>query len=238
MKLTTMLLTLTLLSGVALPPAHPGGASNTAVQQPGERQVPFRKVVNGRADPAAIRDTVAYDVFFRSLVFPSREGAEAESRLTALAGGLKITAEEADEIRAVAEEFNQNVVAFDEIAAGIKGKHLPNLSSDDAHELAGLQKRKEALITSTVTTLPARLGRRVADALRLHIAGYLKPRVRSLQPPASNHRHDSAGARPRPVRFTKAGYSPAQTTYNIGMGGYGHLYLAAGRTPRLSTGKA
>ncbi|MCA1620031.1 MAG: hypothetical protein LC795_12110 [Acidobacteria bacterium] len=189
--------------------------------------MPFRNVINGKDNPSAVADAVAYDLFFRSLVASPRESDATRSLLRALAGNMGVTAEQADAMRAVAEEFSQTVAPLDARAAVIKEKHLPYLTPDDARQLTGLQKQKEALIASTVASLPGKLGRQLADKLLLHVRGYVKPRVRSLQPPTSDHRHDplshSKGGSPR---FMKASYAPTQTTYDgVGMNGYGHLYV-------------
>jgi hypothetical protein len=224
MRLTTPLLALSLI--VSLLASFIPGNSLRASQTETIKQEKFTNIVNGKNNPSLISDTVAYDVFFRSLVSSPRESAATQSRLRDLARKMGIAAGDADAIRAVAEEFSQNVALFDEQAGAIKDKHLPNLTPEDANQLTDLQKQKEALITSTVASLIGRLGRRLADALRLHITGYVKPRVRSMQVPPSNHRHDSAGrGNAGAFHILKAGYNPARSYFGIGMNGYGHLYM-------------
>ncbi len=224
MKLTASLLVLSFFCA-SLVPVAPSGSSS-ASQAEAAQQVNFKKIINGKDNPSLIADTVAYDVFFRSLTFSPQESAAVQSRLRALADKMGITVEEASAIRAAAEEFSQSVAALDVQAAEIKEKHLPNLTPGDASQLTGLQKQKEALITSTVASNSTRLGRQLADKLLLHIVGYVKPRVRSLQPPTPDHQHDSlshknAGS----PRFIKTSYAPAQTYNGLGVGGYGHLYV-------------
>lgn len=224
MKLTASLLALSFLCA-SLMLAAPHGAAR-ASQAVTAKEVPFKNVINGKDKPSFIADAVAYDVFFRALVSSPAESAAAQSRLRALAVQMGISDGEADAIRAAAEEFNQNVALFDAQAGDIKDKHLPNLTPGDVGQLTALQKQKESLIISTVASLPARLGRQLAGKLRLHITGYVKRRVRSLQPPTPDHNHHDAGLRGGgPPRFLKAGFAPAQTYNNFGMGAYGHLYV-------------
>jgi hypothetical protein len=192
MQLTPLLLTVTLLlSSMSFSPNNnaPGsdptkdGSTQARPEAQSGHEKPFRDVVNGERNPAAIADSVAYDLFFRSLIFAPEERAVAESRLQALAAELELSEAETNLLREFAEKYNERVVALDRRAETIKDKHLSNLDAQDVEQLSALQKQKEAIVTSTVASLPSRFAQATASKLRSYIDGRVKRRVRSVQPP-------------------------------------------------------
>jgi hypothetical protein len=190
------------------------------------RQAAFSKIINGKDNPSLIADRVAFDIFFRSLEFPADEQVVAESRYKSLAEEMQLPAEQVSAIVSVAKSYNRDVADLDRQARLVKDKHLPNLSEEDVRQLVGLQRQKEAMIASVAASLTARLSAPTADKLRAYVVNNVKPRVRSVQPhdPQSHHQH-AAFALTDGVKFLPAAYRPPQTYNNIGMNGYGHLYM-------------
>lgn len=225
MTYLTTLLTVTLLYSIAFP-----GIPRITVKAEQEQNSPqhrlFQKIINGKDNPSQITDLVAYELFFRSLIFRPEESALGQSRLRALAEEMALTTAEGDILRAAAENFTKRMVSLENRVAEVKDKHLPNLSSEDINELVGLRKHKESIIKSAVVTLPATLGRRLASKVHTHINARVKQRVRSVQPLIPNHQHEvTIENQPRGVRFSRAKFIAKPQYDGIGMNGMGHLYI-------------
>ncbi|HEX8068308.1 MAG TPA: hypothetical protein VF546_00050 [Pyrinomonadaceae bacterium] len=225
MKFTAALLTFSLLiisggpqfitkSGVCYAQAHDHTRDNSA---------PFKSVVNGAETPAAVKETVAYDLFFRSLTFRPDEQGIAESRIRVLSEQLNLTAGQSGRLVALAQYFQTQVSPLDTQAAQIKAKHLLNLQAEDARQLSVLQARKEQFVASFINSSEAQLGPLLTTKLQEHIGSYVKPRIESFQPQAAEA-FNRQGTEGQLLNFVPAGYAPPVTQQNVGMSGYGHLY--------------
>lgn len=226
MKLTTILLSLLLLSLLAFPCGSSALHHASAAQQHSHNgHKPFANVIDGSHSPSLISDTVAYELFLRSLVFRADEASAAESRHRALAEELNLSIGEIRAIVLQAQAFAQAADIFDRKAAQIKEKHLPNLTPQDAGELLSLQKRKEALLDAAITAFPRKLGADISDRLRAYVGEHVKRGIRSVQPVRPTDEGIPASGARRGLRLMAARYAPAQNYNGVGMYGYGHLYM-------------
>jgi hypothetical protein len=192
---------------------------------PQQQSHPFADAMDGSANPFLIKDYVAYDLFFRSLVFGPEESNLADSRLQALAKELKLTDAEVTALRAVAEEFTQQVGVLDRQVAQIKDKHLPNLSSQDVDRLVNLQAQKEATINSTIEALPAQIGPKGAAKIRVHINKSFMRKIRSVKPSDDLHLNHAAGMKMSGALSSSSPSLPTSVQQRVGMNGYGHLVI-------------
>lgn len=226
MKLTATAAIALLTSTLAFGPWATNSGTSVAQTDPHAGHAQAETVIEGSQTPSLIRDTVAYESFFRSLVFAPEEADLAVGRVAALAVELDVSAEKAEAVRAVAEDLARALQPLDAQATAIKdSKHLPNLNAADASQLAGLQQRKEAIINSTAAGLDRRLGREAAEKVRQYVERDVKPRVRSFR--AAAPRVERGAGPAEGAYFLSAGYSPAQTYNGVGMNGYGHLYVSS-----------
>jgi hypothetical protein len=192
---------------------------------PQQQSHPFADAMDGSANPFLIKDHVAYDLFFRSLVFSPEESNLADSRLQALAQELKLTDAEALALRATAEEFTRQVGVLDRQVAQIKDKHLPNLSSQDVDGLVNLQAQKEAVINSTIAALAATIGPKGAPKIRAYINKSFKRKIRSVRPSAGSHLNHAAGMKMSGSLSSSSLSLPTSAQQRVGMNGYGHLVI-------------
>jgi len=216
--------TAALPSNAAFPFRHNSHESYMATS-PQQQSHPFSDAMDGSANLFLIKDHVAYDLFFRSLVFSPEESNLADSRFQALAQELKLTDAEATALRAVAEEFARQVGVLDRQVAQIKDKHLPNLSSQDVDGLVNLQAQKEAIINSTIAALAARIGPKGAAKIRAHISQSFKRKIRSVRPPDDSHLNHAAGMKMSGVLSSSSPALPTSVQQRVGMYGYGHLVM-------------
>ncbi|HEX8072943.1 MAG TPA: hypothetical protein VF546_23560 [Pyrinomonadaceae bacterium] len=220
-----MKLTATLVSSILLLAVLPGVCSSglsRAQTHDHAAQATAGDLADGITNPSGVSDSVAYDIFLRSFTFRPEESAYAAGWLRALANEMGLSATEADALRRAAAEYDQLASVLDERAARISDRRLPNLTMQDAAELAELQRRKEALVASFVASFPDRLGQRLAGLSQSYVERRVKPRVRNFQPQTTPQLSQH-----KPVRFMTTGLSPAQTYNGVGMNGYGHLYISS-----------
>jgi hypothetical protein len=222
--ITIVSTTAALPSNIAFPLRRHSHESYMAIS-PQQQSHPFADAMDGSANPFLIKDHVAYDLFFRSLVFSPEESNLADSRLQALAQELKLTDAEATAMRAVAEEFTRQVGVLDRQVAQIKDKHLPNLSSQDVDGLVNLQAQKEAIINSTIAALAATIGAKGAAKIRAHINKSFKRKIRSVRPSADAHLNHAAGMKMMGAFSGSSTLLPTSPQQRVGMNGYGHVVI-------------
>jgi hypothetical protein len=148
--------------------------------------------ISGAANPSAIPEWAAYELFLRSVAAGIDASAVDRKRAEGLAKKTGLRDSEVPLLTIAAEEFKRKISVLDQQANAIKNRNWPKPTSQDMAELADLQSQREALVSSTVDSLTDRLDRldgTASQKLTLHINEKIKKRMKKIpsQLPKKHH---------------------------------------------------
>ena len=209
---------------------------------------------NGKTNPSSIRDYMAFEFFFESLVTSPLERDKGRRRVEAFAKRTGIPDSQIEPLLTEAQNVYQQITTFDKQVRAIKDGTWPDPEAETWSELRDIENQKKAAIIEEANSLLTRRGAETEAKIRAFITEHVKRRIvgYTSEPNPGQHTrpHHAAGGIVLatilspflPVNmqmgdetvyiYADAAYSPGdEIVYGYGdvqatAGSYGHQYSA------------
>jgi hypothetical protein len=176
---------------------------------------------NGKADPASIPDSVAYEFFIKSLAAAPLEGSSGQRRIEAFTKQAGIKDSQAPSFLAEVQNSYIRLAAFDRRAGEIKDQTWPNPDSSVWLKLKEIQLQKDAAIAEEVNALIGHRTAEIGAQIRQFVNTHVKARVKGYadqpnpgQPLRPHHAFvSSVKTAFGSARFTTASMQMEETVY-------------------------
>lgn len=140
--------------------------------------------IYGDINPELIPDSVAYNLFFHSLVATNgTAGSYNPSLIKKISKEIELSDENRDKLLQVIHVYQQNEASLDMKAKDLKDKYWPEPSLEVIKKLEDLQAQKDGLILSTFNSLSGKVGLKESKNIQKYVERSFKKNVKIVPDP-------------------------------------------------------